>query len=313
MHRQNVREVKARAMGTTVHAVIVCDPAATADVGDVLSRTALFELNGLEQRWSRFEPSSEISRLNRRPDRFHLVSSDTALLIERSVQAWRLTGGIFDPTVLPNVAAVGYDCRFEDMQRETARCVVAAPPPGCAAIEVDRLAEDEALVRLGADVGFDPGGLGKGLAADLIAGRLLSEGAAGAMVNVGGDLVCAGMPPTESGWLVDVNEPQAASWSLGTLALSSGAVATSTTRKRSWRTSAGRRHHVIDPRTGDSSVSQYVLAAVVADAGWRAEALATQLLVSGDPASIDPTTAGAAVVDVEGRVARLGCFERMMR
>ena len=55
-------------------------------------------------------------------------------------------------------------------------------------------------------VGFDPGGIGKGLAADLVVDLLLDGGAAGACVDLGGDGRMAGEPPT-GGWRVGIGNP----------------------------------------------------------------------------------------------------------
>ena len=61
----------------------------------------------------------------------------------------------------------------------------AADAPGCDGIIVDRTASSVTLPR---DVEIDPGGLGKGLAADLVTAELLAAGARGVLVNLGGDL-----------------------------------------------------------------------------------------------------------------------------
>ena len=68
----------------------------------------------LEARWSRFRPDSELSRLNDgaggdpQP-----VSAETVMLLERAVDAWRLTDGRFDPTVLGDVLRAGYTTSFD--------------------------------------------------------------------------------------------------------------------------------------------------------------------------------------------------------
>jgi len=139
-------------MGTSFHVVVVEGP-----TGRELEAVA--RLRELEQRWSRFVPSSEISLLNRRPGLFHLVSADTALLLQRAVLGWKLTDGVFDPTVLPAVIANGYDDSFEIV---ASRSVPARPQPpvpafGCESITIERCTDDVALARLGEDVGFDPG------------------------------------------------------------------------------------------------------------------------------------------------------------
>ena len=78
-----------------------------------LADDAVAQLEALEAQWSRFRPDSEISRLNARPGVPVLVSATTFELIERAVDGWRLTAGRFDPTLLREVRAAGYDRSFE--------------------------------------------------------------------------------------------------------------------------------------------------------------------------------------------------------
>jgi thiamine biosynthesis lipoprotein len=54
-------------------------------------------------------------------------------------------------------------------------------------------------------------------------------------------------------------------------------IATSTTLKRRW--AQGRRHHVIDPRTGSMSTSPLVQVTVVAASSYEAETHATTALL----------------------------------
>ena len=92
-----------------------------------------------------------------------------------------------------------------------------------------------------AGVGFDPGGIGKGFAADLVLDELLAEGAGGACVNLGGDVRVGGLGPDGGDWTVTVEDPRdPAGPPLVTLLLADGAVATSSRCRRRWR--ARRRH-----------------------------------------------------------------------
>ena len=80
-------------MGTTVHiAVITCD-------GDALPR-AQASIERYDLRWSRFRADSELSRLNACAGRPVILARDTYALVSASVEAWRRTGGHFDPTVV---------------------------------------------------------------------------------------------------------------------------------------------------------------------------------------------------------------------
>src|ERR1022692_2672331 len=100
-----------------------------------------------------------------------------------------MSGGAFDALVLPDLVAAGYDRTFSEIGSAAWSADWTEPASGlrlgirrpvtakvtAAAIEV-RGAE----VRLVEGAGFDPGGIGKGLAADLALDDLLSAGAAGA-------------------------------------------------------------------------------------------------------------------------------------
>jgi thiamine biosynthesis lipoprotein len=268
-------------MGTVARVVLV--GAAAPPLDDVVA-----ELERLERMWSRFRDDSELARLSAGDGHHSLVSHPTAMLLERAVWAWRRSGGRFDPTVLEAVRAAGYDRTFSEVAdpspdaaapstvavapRGSDRVSVGTPAPGCGDIEVDTRLD---LVRLPVGVGIDPGAIGKGLAADLVATAAVERGADAAMVSIGGDLRVAGEAPRE-GWEIELDHHLADPARVNVL---DGAIATSSTLRRRWRTAEGPAHHVIDPRTGRPSTGPVVACSVLAAEAWWAEALATSLLV----------------------------------
>src|SRR5580765_7502977 len=158
-----VHEVVFRAMGSDAQLTVVGAPA------EVVT-TALERLDELERRWSRFLPTSEVSQLT--GDRAVRVSADTVLLVERAIDAWRLTGGSFDPTVLGDVLRAGYDRSFELLDADAAGPASALRLAACMDIVIDG-----DVVTLPRGSGFDPGGIGKGLAADLLVADVMAAGA----------------------------------------------------------------------------------------------------------------------------------------
>jgi len=286
-------ELSFRAMGSDAHVIVVGGRPGAAE-------RARRRIDDLERRWSRFRPDSEISRLTRRAGEWLTLSADSVLLVERAVEAWRLTVGRFDPTVLGAVIRAGYDRSFDDLG-EAGGDGDSPLTTGAAGIGIDG-----DRVRLPAGVGFDPGGIGKGLAADVVVAELLAAGAAGACVNLGGDLRVTGEPPTgPSGWTVAVDHP-ASSEPVALLGVDDGAVATSTTLRRRWAVASGEeRHHLIDPWTGAPSASDLTLAAVVAAEAWMAEVLAKAVLLRGSAHAFDLVAglgADALTVDRDGTV-----------
>ena len=83
-------------------------------------------------------------------------------------------------------------------------------------------------------------------------------------------------------------------------------MATSTTLRRRWSAGTGRRHHILDPRTGRPIDERAVLSTVVAADGWWAEAVATALIVDPD---FVPPDAAALVVMTDGSRRLVGQIE----
>ena len=123
-------------------------------------------------------------------------------------------------------------------------------------------------------VALDPGGIGKGLAADLAVASLIEGGAAGALVSIGGDLAAAGVAPEPEGWRVDIERPDPGDAPLCRTTIDHGGVATSSTRSRRWVHEGRPQHHAIDPATGAPSetdlASVTVFTTPTPDACWRA-------------------------------------------
>jgi len=299
-----MEQTRFRAMGTDCH-VLVAAPAHEARL--VALATQRVEL--LEQSWSRFRPDSELCRLNARAGLAPVqVSADLLVLADRMAQAWQLTDGLFDPTVLASLIVLGYDA---DLATVAARVVPAAddvavqPAPGMQGVIVDPMA---GTVQLPAGVGIDPGAIGKGLGADIVVEELLATGATGVLVNLGGDISIGGS--LDEPWVIAIADPGTeAPSALITLPLGSrrAGIATSTTSKRRW--AAGRRHHIIDPRTGSMATNDIAQATVVCDEAWRAEVLATTAMLADDDAlaeAIHRAGAWCRIVRNDGSVDVLG-------
>jgi thiamine biosynthesis lipoprotein len=230
------------------------------------------------------------------------VSNETVVLVERAIEAWRLTGGAFDPTVLGDVIRAGYDRTFEELGPAPGTSALVV---GCTDIEIDGFD-----IRLPAGTGFDAGGIGKGLAADVVAAEVMAAGADGVCINLGGDLHVLGTAP-EGNWTIAVEHPSFDE-PLALIGLEHGAVATSTTLKRRWPIDGEQRHHLIDPRTGTPSTTDLTLATVIAGQAWVAEVLATAVLLRGSAHPFDLLNhehTAALVADDHGRVSTSTGFD----
>lgn len=334
-------------MGTDAHIVVVGDqPGAvgphhhhSAHRIDQLADAAVARVAELEQLWSRFLPDSEISVLNR--DGSAAVSPDTFALIDRAILGWRLTNGYFDPTQLSRLEQLGYDRPFDQLDTTGPISDAGAPadslPTGCAGIALCpytctvTLPDRQPDGSDGLQPRFDPGGIGKGFAADLVVEALLADGAVGAMVSLGGDLRVGGLPPAGSRWVIEIGEAQWSDTPLAVVELEQGAVTTSTTLRRRWSVEPADgsahnntdAHHLLDPFSGLPARGGPSVVSVIAAEGWWAEVLATALAV-GAPSAIDSDgTSGvdlpfeldqavAAMVMADGSTRMLGDFQAYM-
>jgi thiamine biosynthesis lipoprotein len=272
------QEARFRAMGTECHILVTSDDAHAAH-DQVLLNLARMRVEVLEQCWSRFRPTSELSMLNSAAGSPPVpVSDDLLLLVTRMHQAWIDSDGLFDPTVLKSIRAWGYD---EDFAAVVARTSIDAVTQTTAAPGMGAVVIDGNSVHLPSQVGLDPGAIGKGLAADIIADELHAAGALGVLINLGGDLAFRGCTADGSPWHIAVDDERTPGTTVETLLFDddvrSGGVATSTTLTRRW--AQGRRHHVLDPRTGAMSAHDLVQVTVIAPTAWQAEVAATTALL----------------------------------
>jgi thiamine biosynthesis lipoprotein len=297
-----------RAMGTDAHLIVV------GGSSGLLGR-ARARIEDLESRWSRFLPDSELSRLNAVAGGPVIVAPVTFALVARAVDGWRLTEGRFDPTVLPALVAAGYDRSFETVERDAPESAApSTPAPGCAELSLDPIVRS---VTLPPGVALDLGGIGKGFAADLVSAELLQDGATGACVNLGGDLRVRGTPP-DGAWIVEV-EAEPGTTPEGAplrIALADGAVATTSSRRRTWRRAGTRQHHVIDPATGRPIDAPPTSATVIAADAWQAEVLAKAAFVGGNASEaerlLEPVGATGVIFEAAGTTSRLRGFEEFL-
>ncbi|MGZ4739858.1 MAG: FAD:protein FMN transferase [Ilumatobacteraceae bacterium] len=280
-------------MGCSVDAVIVGGPSGLLD----LARTSI---DHLERRWSRFLPDSDISRLNHAAGSPVHTDPATVVLLQAMLDGWRATSGRFDPTLLAPLVGLGYGASWHDP------AVVTSLPQGASLRgDLEALVIDPVhnIVTTPKGMCLDAGGIGKGLAADLVVGELIAAGAQGASLSIGGDVAVRGVAPQSGAWLVGIADPMIPSDTdieVGQLMMLEGGVATSGTLRRRWHSAHGESlHHLLDPSTGRPAHHSRELVAVTVIAGsaaW-AEVWTKAVMVGG--------TTMLAVLDGLGLAARV--------
>ncbi|MFV0260557.1 MAG: FAD:protein FMN transferase, partial [Acidimicrobiales bacterium] len=307
-----VRSRRFRVMNADAHAIVVDGSSTHLDAVEA-------GLADRERRWSRFRPDSELSRLNQASGRPVILSADTFTLVAAAVSAHAATGGTFDPTVLRCLEAAGYDRSFADLPAAPPP-VTHRPSPGPDGIQ---LLPEASMVILPEGVGLDLGGIAKGAAVEAVVEEIMAgpveadrtgragRPPAGVCVNVGGDLVVAGRPPQAEGWRVAL-ETSYRSDRLS-IRLAAGAVCTSATTKRRWRSTAGAEHHLRAPATGAPLDTGLCSVTVIAARATQAEVLTKAALAAG-PEHALALLAGYGVTGIlvgdDGAVIRLPGFDR---
>lgn len=279
-----------RAMGTTVCVIGPdgSDPCAFGQAAE--SVEVLFEEQ--EARFSRFRPHSELTLVNLATGGSIEVSEDFAEVVGLALEARDRTGGLFDPTILPALEEAGYDRDFDEViaranreggaerwqdHRRTRGEPSSSRPrgegrPGSLRPQVTLRGH---RLDLPDGTTLDLGGIAKGWTVDRAA-EAASTVLGWAIVGAGGDMRLAGSTPP-AGLPIGIEDTTGTGHAL-TLHLRSGAVATSSTLKRSWSEGV---HHIIDPRTWLPSATGFVQATAWAPTCAEAEVLAKWVLLGG--------------------------------
>ncbi|GBD10768.1 FAD:protein FMN transferase [bacterium HR23] len=263
-----------RAMGCACQIVGVTgdDPEASVRLA---SAEALVRV--VEKTLSRFDPESELSRLNNRAGQWVQVSPLLWSALDHALSSARATHGIYDPTVLGALKAWGYNRSFEEVQATPIWVEEVSSPPG----RWQDVRTDPATrsVFLPPGVGIDLGGIAKGWTADILCHALADMGPV--LADLGGDICALGVPPGHKAWPVAVANPFQPEADVALLAVANAGVATSGVDFRRWATPKGLAHHIIDPRTGKPAETDVFTATVVAPSGLQADLFALVCVLLG--------------------------------
>ncbi len=234
-----------------------------------------------EGRFSRFLEESELSELNRCSGKPFQASPDLFSVVVLAQKFFHQTRGLFDPSILPDLRRVGYDRSMDLLRQEGAdpllESLLAERHPSFSEMELD---ERRGMILLPAGMCLDLGGIAKGWIAEQAA-LLLSEYTSACAVNAGGDMFMVGLPNGENYWSVGIEDPLQPVVDLTTLKVDPGAVATSAVTKRVWKQGDKQRHHLIDPRTREPAVTDWLSVTVIATHTYEAEVFAKALLIGG--------------------------------
>ena len=274
-------------LGTRLNVVV---DAGSQDVAYRAACAARVEIDRLDRVFNWREPDSELSRLN--ASRVMQVSGDLFDLVV-AAEHWRvLSEGAYSGrlgVLLEQWRGVG------DRLLDRAVMQTLADEIGAAEMALDagtRTITRPEIVR------FDFDGIAKGYIVDrALEAAMAVPGVLRAMVDVGGDVRCAG----EGDWRIELPQPLSPfdnAPACGAFAMSEGAVATSGCGPRDRQVGADMISATLDPRTG-WPVPHWRSATAVGPSAMAADALATAMLV------LSPSEAAACMARVKVMSARV--------
>jgi len=308
-------------------AVTVTEPG-LLDAAEKLVRQVLA---AVDHACSRFRADSELVALQPRMASGVRVSPMFRLLLERALDAARLTGGAVDPTLGADLAALGHG---PEMSAELSSPPDTAGRPGVRSVPVlplpsppdlvpplaprapgwSRIHVDGDVLTVPAGLRLDLGASAKAVAADLAAAEVHRRLGCGVLVSLGGDLASAGPGPRgeqpegrPGQWQILVQDVPADP--AQHISLAPGfALATSSTQKRRWLHQGRQVHHILDPRFGLPAEPVWRSVTVAAPTCLEANAFSTGAIVRGFQALEWFRAEGisARFVDSRGRVATTG-------
>ena len=269
-------------MGTFAHIIAVAQNAGTAKK---CIRAALEEIHKVDDLMSDYKSDTDISRVNREAyEKPVQVSEATFEVLQRSIEFSKMTDGAFDVTVGPLVALFRKAKETEVAPSEE-QIAEAKSKVGFEKLKLDN--ENRTVQFSEKGMLLDLGGIAKGYAIDKAIEAAQRCGAVGAMVDIGGDVRCFGLPPKgRDHWLIGLQDPNSAIEGMEggglrlVLKVTNEAVATSGDYQQFVIIEGKRYSHIMNRRTGKSAESLSSVT-IIADNATDADALATAVSVMG--------------------------------
>lgn len=234
---------------------------------------AFREIKRIEDLLSKYNPESEISKLNKLGKL--KVSLETFYIIKKAKDLYTKTEGAFDITVAPLMDLWGFtDRNYQVPPKEKINEILKL-------IGSDKIIlKDDNIVEFAIPgMKIDLGGIAKGYAVDCAVKKLQEKQIKSCLINAGGDIFCLG-DKFGKPWLVAIQDPHGEGL-LKKIDLKNKAVATSGNYEQFFIKENKRYSHILNPKTGYPVESDFSSVTVVASDCLTADALATAIFVLG--------------------------------
>ena len=263
--------VRRTLMGTLVD-ITVADTGG-ADVSLPIEQ-AFDEMQRLERLMSRFDPASQVSRINREAGRASVaIAPELMAVLQQARQRAELTRGAFDPALGqltaqadPGATPLAPARLRQYVEHANSQALELDPAQGRARL-------NDSLARL------DLGGVAKLpiLAAGLR--QLEKAGLSGCLINGGGDVLATARADGQP-WRIGIRDACRPDRLLCIVPLKAGVVASSGDYERFAMVDGQRVHHIIDPKSGHPTTGLHGIT-MVAERHPQVNALGPAAMVAG--------------------------------
>jgi thiamine biosynthesis lipoprotein ApbE len=261
-------------------------------------REILTATRALHDTINRFDPDSELSRLNRTAATEPFACSDRLWdILLQARRAYRVTHGAFDVSVGPLMALWGFHRKRETLPTE-AEIRKTLERVGLDKVRFDDQARTVRFTRPGMSLDF--GGIAKGYALDMVSAILRRRGITRGLVDLGGNICCLPAPPPgRTAYLVGIRNPFDTGTLIGRVRVLGRNIATSGDYER-YVTIQGRTiAHIIDPRSGQPVATVHSVT-VITPRGVDSDIFSTAVFVAGEElaASLTRDIPGTTVIRI---------------
>ncbi|MEO1795507.1 MAG: FAD:protein FMN transferase [Pseudomonadota bacterium] len=275
--RTNILELVGATMGTT-YSIVAVDRSGTLSQTKVQGAVneVLASVNASMSNW---DTSSEVSRFNasRSTDAF-AVSPAFAEVMAAAGEVSELSDGRFDVTTGPLIDLWGFGAK--------AKAGIPADAAILAALETTGQARHisggaGSLTKATPEAEVYLSSIGKGYGVDAIGEALAGLGIEDFMIEIGGDLLTAGVNPDGNPWQIGIETPTALSGVQQVVGVTGMGLATSGDYRNYFELDGQRYSHILDAATGKPITHSTASATVVTENAMLADAWATAMLILG--------------------------------
>ena len=243
------------------------------------------EVQRIEAKYSRYQPTSALSQINTGAGGRALpLDEETSALLGYADACFQASEGLFDIT--SGILRKAWDFNAPASQARVPSANALAPLLQHVGWQHVERTTDQIKLPDGMELDF--GGIGKEYAADRASAVLSSLGIKNAMVNLSGDIRVLGPQPLPDGqdtvpWRIGITHPRHSASTLCTVAINCGALATSGDYERYLEIEGQRYCHILNPRTG-MPVQHWHSVSVIAPLCVAAGSACTIAMLKGEAA-----------------------------